>query len=408
MKTLVAVILISFNLFNSYGQWTLVNTPFNTFSDLYFHDSNWGVLTGANLIASTFDEGESWEIVNVEELDMLSNIILTSDSVGYATSIFQFGYYKTEDKGSSWNFFGQPMYSLSLSEISFINNDTMYGVGFSGYFHKSYDGFLITNLDAISPAPLTSVYFIDADTGYVGGEEGPIKKTIDGGETWVVLVSSPIAEHIQFVSPSTGYVLSGGEIYWTSDYGGTWFQIFKSPEIEYYHINDMYFLSENIGYVTAYNEPLDKGVILKTIDGGLNWIINAIPNDIYQMGQIHCLNSDTCFAIGLSHTPPYTFLLKTINGGGIATGINVEVPKKSISIFPNPSSSFITIQSDHLDLVEPIVTNLYGQKVEFKIMHIEKNNLTIDISGLPVGIYFLQAFSSNEYQFQVSKIEILN
>ena len=175
-----------------YGQWTVNATPFNSFSDLNFNKDNWGAICGGNTIAMTFDQGLNWIVKNFDELEMVTNVDIISDSVAYVTSSFEFGFYKTVDRGTTWQYFGPPVYYFSIADIFAINRDTMYGISPVGYFYKTYNGFLITYLDGITGGALRSLFFTDIDTGYVAAESDLLKKTSDAAESWGELLSSPI------------------------------------------------------------------------------------------------------------------------------------------------------------------------------------------------------------------------
>lgn len=74
-----------------------------------------------------------------------------------------------------------------------------------------------------------------------------------------------------------------------------------------------------------------------------------------------------------------------------------ELKNNSISIFPNPASSTLTIQSG-IDLGDSDINlfNQFGEKVFVEII----DNLTINISDLSKGIYFLQVKHENKYNTQ--------
>jgi photosystem II stability/assembly factor-like uncharacterized protein len=78
--------------------------------------------------------------------------------------------------------------SLNLN-ISFSQTGwTQLGTGTSGY--------------------LTSVWFTDANTGYIGGQNGYIAKTTNGGLNWITQTSgaSGFIREIEFVNANTGYL----------------------------------------------------------------------------------------------------------------------------------------------------------------------------------------------------------
>jgi photosystem II stability/assembly factor-like uncharacterized protein len=67
-------------------------------------------------------------------------------------------------------------------------------------------------------------------------------------------------------------------------------------------LNDVYFTDSNVGYAVG------DGVILKTIDGGENWIIQ--DDSGWYLSSVHFPSPDIGYAVGNGYT-----ILKTINGG---------------------------------------------------------------------------------------------
>lgn len=112
--------------------------------------------------------------------------------------------------------------------------------------------------------PLSSIRFINQNTGFASG--GPnVLKTTNGGLNWIVLtpdcnVSYPYFNKVFFTDVSTGYLL-GNLIYKTTNSGLNWYVI---PSITG---NDLQFTNSSIGYVTG-----NSGTIYKTTNSGINWI----------------------------------------------------------------------------------------------------------------------------------------
>lgn len=82
----------------------------------------------------------------------------------------------------------------------------------------------------------------------------------------------------------------------------------------------------------------------------------------------------------------------------IFVGINEIENEESITIYPNPASSFITINSDNIfgKLKSVELYNSFGQ-----LMLVSKQT-NIDIKELPIGLYFIKV-RNNEGQTEVTK-----
>lgn len=180
-----------------------------------------------------------------------------------------------------------------------------------------------------------SCFAINADTFFVSAKNGYILRTLDGGATWdssKTLINSTVYLDIFFPSKSIGYACGGGvnsrnmsSIVKTINMGKTWDSI--TSNLYGYDFNKLYFINDSIGYFAGekllktsngcrtlqnislpflFNEidaiyffNKDTGIvtttlyvnssksifrIVKTTDGGLNWLItfsdsNALSND---------------------------------------------------------------------------------------------------------------------------------
>jgi photosystem II stability/assembly factor-like uncharacterized protein len=119
---------------------------------------------------------------------------------------------------------------------------------------------------------LLGVDFIDARTGWAVGDIDPrgtggiIYKTVDGGQSWhPVARTSEILTTIHFVNLNTGWVAGyAGRIARTDDGGLTWKiqRIEREGEV----LNSIFFLNEQIGWAVG-----ASGLVLRTIDGGASW-----------------------------------------------------------------------------------------------------------------------------------------
>jgi photosystem II stability/assembly factor-like uncharacterized protein len=71
---------------------------------------------------------------------------------------------------------------------------------------------------------LNDVFFIDAQTGWVAGDAGYLRKTTDGGASWIVQTADTVnLVSISFLDADTGYVLPEFSMPWvTYDGGATW------------------------------------------------------------------------------------------------------------------------------------------------------------------------------------------
>jgi photosystem II stability/assembly factor-like uncharacterized protein len=110
---------------------------------------------------------------------------------------------------------------------------------------------------------LEQIYFTNASTGIVIGDNGIFMVTTDAGETWEQVPEAPLDvdyNSISFPSSTVGYVSGDGAILKTTDGGIQWELI-----IEGYHMVSTSFPTEDVGY------GVDGNYVFKTTDGGDSW-----------------------------------------------------------------------------------------------------------------------------------------
>jgi photosystem II stability/assembly factor-like uncharacterized protein len=155
-----------------------------------------------------------------------------------------------------------------LNDVQCITENTVVVVGGQGLIMKSTDGGQNWNSQSLGNSHyLKKVQFNNESVGYILGLEGVgtnIFKTIDGGENWSLILSSQLPDitDISSVNQQIIYVtFEDGSLKKSID-GGTNFQSVNSDSL----LLNIQFINENIGYAT------DGETVLKTINGGINWI----------------------------------------------------------------------------------------------------------------------------------------
>ncbi|MBK9312995.1 MAG: SPOR domain-containing protein [Acidobacteria bacterium] len=129
---------------------------------------------------------------------------------------------------------------------------------------------------ALTTQNMRTIFFIDSLTGWIGGDDGSVFRTTDGGMSWRPLISGTRADInlIQFVDWNTGWMLGdmeksgleGGKsdsdkvLLLTNDGGKTWRQKQLS------NVTSIFFIDARTGWAVGRN-----ATILKTTDGGEQW-----------------------------------------------------------------------------------------------------------------------------------------
>jgi photosystem II stability/assembly factor-like uncharacterized protein len=135
---------------------------------------------------------------------------------------------------------------------------------------------------------LSAVYFVEGKHGWVGGDNGYLKRTEDGGKTWAEQKTNTDASinDIYFLNKTDGFLLAGSVIRASKDGGKTWAinyecnpQEFGATSAELYSIR---FANKKKGWAVGSlsvtekrrNETVERvldSLLLRTEDGGQTW-----------------------------------------------------------------------------------------------------------------------------------------
>jgi photosystem II stability/assembly factor-like uncharacterized protein len=198
-----------------------------------------------------------------------------------------------------------------LNYVKFIDSSTAIAIGNQGTILKSTDNGLNWNVQISGTnANLLTISVIDKDTLYISGNDRSVLKTIDGGNNWVKVFNGTSSTNninqIFFVNPATGYLIGeGSKLFKTIDYGKTWSIV--EVGLEFQQVTSIYFTNADTGYASVGQGIC--GIMLKTINGGVNWSTINLPL-CEQFNSIVFTNDSTGYMVGTKGA-----ILKTINSG---------------------------------------------------------------------------------------------
>ncbi|MBI5215445.1 MAG: hypothetical protein HY960_06790 [Ignavibacteriae bacterium] len=124
--------------------------------------------------------------------------------------------------------------------------------------------------------PLFSVAYATQTTGIAVGQNGTVLRTTNGGDEWIQVASNTanVLYGVSFANATTGVAVGAqGTILRTTDAGATWSaQTFGGAN---YHFKGVDFAPLNtvyaVGFYTSQTTNVRWGIILRSVDGGLNW-----------------------------------------------------------------------------------------------------------------------------------------
>lgn len=166
---------------------------------------------------------------------------------------------------------------------------------------------------------LRAVDFPSDLTGYLGGDNGTLLKTIDGGITWNQLNSPEYLSggNLNFLSNDTGFVAQNSAIHRTRDGGETWdvarLALWSTA-------NETFFVNDTLGFAYGY-----YSLLYKTTDGGDTWqkiSFNTFNDNVYECARFTDENNGYI----INHEFPYHeyILMRTRDGG--QTWDHMELP----------------------------------------------------------------------------------
>ena len=291
----------------------------------------------------TNDGGFNWTVRDQQIFPMVTAIEMLNDSVGFLAA--RDFIYKTYDGGFSWH----PLHTIATSHVqdlhvvnennlwASLDNGSVYFSNIGGSVWEEINPKLIngnrtlgiwanaagqvwmvgkylsilhspdfgkTWTDQIpgSKETLYSPDFANASVGMVGGSDGAILKTKNGGATWEP-VHFPRDENFfgtAMINANTVVVgSSSGKVYKSSDFGETWTQLVQNLG----PITDVHAFNSQVILLTNRN-----GDIYKTVDGGEIW--SRMHNGALPLYAIEFYNSNLGWATGFGGT-----VLTTVDGG---------------------------------------------------------------------------------------------
>lgn len=286
---------------------------------------------------------------------------------------------KTTNGGQTWTTQTTSVYQIY--SIDFINDTLGWAIGNDAsqgnfYIYHTTDGGNNWSQQHTGFDYLRAVQFTSDSIGYVVGDNGRILKTTDAGQNWSLLTTGVVFHFndLSFINDSTGWAngayVNGG-CYSTSDAGNSWNALTLPSNTS---MTSVHFLNASQGWQAG-----DNGKIYHTVNGGNSWT-TQISGTTTQLSCLRMYNQQTGYAGGAAGT-----ILKYENA---SAAVN-EITTGNLSVYPNPSHDYITINS--LYKGKPIhysITDQTGRTISGGT--IDNPLSRIDISSLSEGVYWLR------------------
>ena len=323
---------------NGGASWTSQSASVGTYATLksvFFLNANTGWAAGGNVVRKTTNGGTNWatqfttpDTTNIDAVYFVNAntgwIVGGDDYSGRATL------FKTTDGGSNWSRQTSGTYS-ELQSLQFISADTGFAAGSYGSVVQTTNGGA-TWLDRSKPLVLTSLNFLDANTGWATAYQTTLKTT-DGGDSWNASQTTVAGKYLYssfFVDANTGWAVGDSLlILKTTNGGANWTTQNKSTTANSFV--SVYFIDANTGWAVG------DYTIFKTTNGGVNWVSQSTGQSTGELRSVYFANANTGWAAGYPN-----LILKSINGG--TTWLQDSTIGTDFSSQSGSSSTFYSLQ----------------------------------------------------------------
>ena len=308
---------------NGGENWIQLSEVGGPLFDVCFANKNIGIAVGCkwnddggsteSLILRTTDSGVNW--VNQTKgnfIGELHGVCFTDTNngtaIGYDSWSSERVILRTTDGGTNW-----VKYPIGPSTYPYLSNQIQY---------------------------LYGVCFTNETTGTAVGSVGTILRTTDGGNNWFNQSKGTIKAFtdISFVDANTGWVIGENAILKSNDGGKSWNRQSTDSTIYLY---DVCVTDANTVTVVGYDWNTNIGLILRTTDGGNKWV-NQNNNIIGYLKGVCFTDVNTGTIVGGDWSNDSGIILRTTNGGSDW----VKQPVDSIQGFQGLNAVYFTDENN--------------------------------------------------------------
>ena len=218
----------------------------------------------AGRVAKSTDAGDDWTSYATGLSSNLNGVYFVNVSTGWAAGDGG-NIVKSVDGGQTWSAQVSGV-AQKLRSVFFVNVSTGWAAGDSGTLLKTVDSGQTWQSASLGTGNLNKMFFCgDSLTGFIAADGGKIYKTQDCGATWTPQ-TTPVTSSIysvNFFSPTLGYAAGASNtVLRTVNGGSTWSLVVSTAATpDFYGVS---FVGSNSSLITAVGTG---GSILQTTDG---------------------------------------------------------------------------------------------------------------------------------------------
>jgi photosystem II stability/assembly factor-like uncharacterized protein len=340
-----------------------------TIIDIEFTDSLTGYAitnTDTPYVLKTINGGDSWTVI-FNDNESFTRMAFINSYTGFITRGFVNGtdmIHKTTSGGTNWSTLTMPEVGIA-NDISVLNADTFWvadpaPLNIGGIYRTTNSGVGWERIYGGTANNPERIYMYNARIGFMyTSQAGPLWKTTNGGYNWFS-VTGGVFNDIYFVDSLVGWKCtpnSSGNMFRTIDGGLNW-QNQTLPQggiILISNISRFCVLNRDTIYAGGgqvfYGSGVFRGMFFRSTNGGNNWLFQVPDTSfgIYAFGSTKFLNKNIGWILGYRESVPR--LIHTTNGGDTTflvglQQISNEIPKKFILFqnYPNPFNPITNIK----------------------------------------------------------------
>lgn len=434
MKGISLLIFLVCLFVNSYGQmftdWISLglDEPFNVTTrtvSVVSEDIVWGEQEGTGYFRTT-DGGQSFETGNISLIanSFIFDIFALDENTAFAAITTTTGepiegIYRTTNGGQDWDLvFSNEVNNVTMIKVLFFDelNGVAWGFqsepGFAAVFYYTEDGGDSWTRSA-SEFPISSIWTEGGNDGvarvgdilWVSNVDNKIFKSTDNGKNWTAqstpLDPSSVILDIAFKNELEGIAISSANWFGentpnslirTIDGGENWMEIPIPNDVD---ANNLEFIPGTDGSFIITAGTLVSLEFMYTLDDGDTWQLAEAPS------SLHCVNFISP-SIGYGGT-------RTQNGGLLKYNDELFSPSNSnftilpnyqMDVFPNPVTNYLTleIENDWSGTLNLQISDILGRVVHTQEMNkdLDRTGWTIDVSGFETGMYQLMLSNGSE------------
>ena len=206
----------------------------------------------------------------------------------------------------------------NLDGLQFVNSTTAFCFSYNHLLKSVNAGATWQMVPTGQTQDNISMYFADANTGYILCDSGKVLKTTDSGNSWFLASNIQSASRfIYFKNSVTGYALAdyipwseyGAKLYRTTNGASSWSLIIADPNM---YLGSIYFPQNDTGYAIGYyGQYSATAKVMKSVNGGISW--DSLPQTFQCWStNSYFYNTKIGYIFGYRWTNK---IYKTINGG---------------------------------------------------------------------------------------------